>query len=360
MYTKCIHGLYKLLEIHIFAHPIIKSVMKHRLNFIFVAVFLLCPFLANAQQKLIDSLRTEVARKDISPKQKVVSLSDLGKLLRYHDLDEAIKTGKEAIRLSEILEDKQYAAYAWANMYYIYRKTNDDELIKGAVDSTLIYAEQSDSKLANGLALKTKSNYYWVFENQDEAIPYLQQASDLLEQAGNASEVIASIDYMLTGTFSTNGDLQNTEKYARHSLKNAEISGNYSNQCIAGLCMGTFFEDKYIQTNNPSDLDSALYYTNYAVEVFTQRENMIKERFTGGTAALNHAAYLWKHRPDTPQDTIFGYLQKSVLWSKAINDQPVITRCYGLINDYYVQQGKEEEAKQLMNSFIRVMNEAGK
>lgn len=329
--------------------------MKESLIFVFLVIILLCSSRVNAQQKLIDSLRVEVLREDLRPEDKVVKLSDLGKLLRYSNLDEAIRTGNEAIQLSWSLEDRQYATYAWSNMYYVYRKVENSSLIWGAIDSTLFYAEQTNNQIAKGLAIKTRGNYAWVL-GDDDATPDLQQALELLD-CTNMFEAIAGLDYMLTGIFSTNGNLQETEKYARHALKNAEISGNHSAQCIAGLCMGTFFDDKYRQTNESIDLDSALYYTNYTVDIFAQYEDVIKERFTGGTAALNHADYLWEHSPDASQATIFDYLRRSVLWSKTIKDWQVISRCYALMNDYYVQNDREDEAKYLMNSVVKILDE---
>lgn len=317
--------------------------MLRKISFVFLFIFILTGY-AKAQKELIDSLRKEVIRPGISVEQRVKDLADLGYLLRYQDMDEALRMGEEAIRLSHSLQDKQYASYAWSKIYTVYNKADSITLVLTAIDSAQWYADLSNDKQVKARALSVAGHYDWARGNNTGAVEKQLAALDLLKSTDNP-ELISNIDYRLTGTFSAVDDMGSTEKYARQALQEAELSGDYSAHCYAGLCMGTFFEDRYLKYNNPTDLDSALYYTRHVIEIFEKYNGLITARFAGGTAALNYAAYLWRHCPEEPQDTVFRYIEKSIAWSKEIADWPIVSHCYGLMSEYLSEAGKYDEAE---------------
>ncbi len=111
--------------------------------------------------------------------EKVKALSDLGKVLRYSNPKEARAACEKAIGLSRLLEDKQYASYAWSAMFAACHRERDSVQRK-ALDSTLFYAEQSGDPVLLG-------NAYYMLSNKREYGHLLKAINFLQDSSGNNS-----------------------------------------------------------------------------------------------------------------------------------------------------------------------------
>ncbi len=85
----------------------------------------------------------------------------------------------------------------------------------------------------------------------------------------------------------------------------------------------------------------------------------MKEQFTGGVAALNYASYLWAHTPNTPKDTVFTLVKKSIVWANSIKNYAVVANCYGLMSEYLSMEGKYEQAEKMLLSAFDILVKEG-
>lgn len=307
-----------------------------------------------SQQLLIDSLLIQSRRSDIRTEERIKTLADLGEMLRYQDIREAIQIGEEAIGQSHQLNDRQYTSYAWSKIYYTYRKADSLTLVLKAIDSTMWYAEKSKNPIALGNAFRVAGNYAWYRNENAKAVENLLKALDLLKDTGQSEET-ANIFYILTGIYATKEDQVNNEKYARYFKQFADQSDNPSAKCQAAISMGSFFEEQFNQAKSPELMDSAIYHLRQAVHIFEQNQGIIKAQWTGGTAALNYAAYLWEYFPEIPKDSIFVILQKAISWASNINDQQVIAMSYGLMSEYLSQHGEYDQAEKILTKSLATL-----
>jgi hypothetical protein len=313
----------------------------------------MAPIYGLGQQKLIDSLQKQVTLPNVSTEQRVVDLADLGFMLRSTQSAEAIDYGRKAVEISLSLEDKKYASYAWSKLYYSYRMADSISCVLDAVDSTMWFAKESDDPVALGNAYRVAGNYAYATDDAVKAVDNLLQALELLEGTDNAP-VLANIYYMLSGTFVVSEDLDNAGKYARRSAQ-LDKTGNPDVLCLSGLSMAEYFRYRFEQDGNRSDLDSVMYYGLRTVTVYERSSDVMNEQFTGCTAALNYASYLWSYFPDTPKDTVFSLLNKAIVWATAIKNYAVVANCYGLMSEYLSMEGKNIEAENLLLSAFDIL-----
>ncbi len=200
-----------------------------------ITLFMLAPACGQAQQKLIDSLKSQITLPNVSAEQRVMDLADLGFILRNIRMEEALDYGRKAVELSWTVNDKKYASYAWSRIYYSYRMADSISYVLDAIDSTMYYAEQSGDQITLGNAYRVAGNYAYATGNNVDAVENLLKALEYLEGTDNAP-VLANIYYMLSGIFVTGRDLDNAGKYA-HLSAQLDKTGNPDVLCLTGLSM---------------------------------------------------------------------------------------------------------------------------
>src|SRR5687767_8044555 len=82
--------------------------------------FCLWPAATNAQSILIDSLKQILTRTDLPEEERVMTMGRLARILYRADLKEAVRTGREALRIGRTLKDPQYRAWIHATLGYLY------------------------------------------------------------------------------------------------------------------------------------------------------------------------------------------------------------------------------------------------
>ncbi len=334
------------------------------MKFKIITLFLFCSYyLAGGQSFEIHKLES-AATASKSNKDKIKAFSDLGKALRYSNPTEAKARCEEAVYLSQLIDDKQYASYAWSAMCFACQNEKD-AIIHNAVDSTLKYAEQSGLISIRGNAYYTAGYFKDDYEGSPKyllkAIELLsdKKESDAFDLVGKDKKklTIAHAYYLLAEKCRQYDDnLTNYEKYARmlYRFAQKEITG-YDIECLSEYTIGKFLGYRFETEGNRKNLDSAVFHLSKAVETFEKYESAIGERYIGGLAAIQQAALLYYNYPNTPKNTILKLLDKAHEWASDIRDYETLDRYKRLRQEVQTQDHTIEQESPLQESSPQVI-----
>lgn len=303
-----------------------------------------------------DSLSGVLAQKNITPEQKVMTLSLLARAKSITENKNAIAIGRQAVQLSRSLPDAQYISIAYATLAQIYIQDNDRTQSAQVVDSAVYYAEKTTSPLAKGIAWYRKCWMENIKGEEKAALLSGQQALKYLEKAGSANYESA-VYYIIASIYANQEDGPLHKKYGQLSLQRALTSGDYDNILCAYQTLGTYWQ--YHHMAHPDDktsLDSAIYYNEVALTIYLNNKERVIFQSTAAIMALNLADIYAQNFPATYRDTVFRYLDFAQKIGVETHHMEVISNCYGMKSDYEAAAGHYDQAEELLQKGLALVN----
>lgn len=320
------------------------------LRLVFLIGSLCWPASAGAQSLVIDSLRDILIRTDLSPEERVMTMGQLARVLFERDLKEAIRTGKEARRLSWSVKDEGGSAFAHATLGYLYVQQDSLILAREAIDSALVYAGHTGNKTIQGYVRFRRGWLEFIQEDTEQAVGSFLKALDFLENENNrqAFSYQSHIYHYLSSIYAYGNDPSRQEKYARLSLQAAMKSRYPDDLCDAWLSIGNNFVYQFREDTTRRDLlDSALSYNRKAL-VFTQRQRARLIYSNPAAVALNTANLYFQHYPPAYRDSAEKYINIALPIAQQIKHTEIIANCYGILSEYAIMDGDYEKAEKIL------------
>jgi DNA-binding CsgD family transcriptional regulator len=303
-----------------------------------------------------DSLHAVLRQKNITPGERVITLSMLARATSITKTDNAIRIGLQAIQLSRTIADAQYTAIAYAILAPVYLQNDDMTKSAQAVDSALAYAAKTDSRLAKGIAWYRKSWMENLKGKPQEALLSAQQSLKYLDKTG-AVGYECSVYYIIASIYANLYDSPLHKKYAQLCLQTAFEDMDYDNILMAYQTLGTYWQ--YYHMDHKDDraaLDSAFYYNKTALHTFLAHRDRMIFHSTMAIIALNTADLYAQHYPPSYRDSVFHYLGIAQQIGEETHHLDVIANCYGMKSDYEAAAGNYEIAKSLLLKGLEVVN----
>ena len=312
--------------------------------------------MVSTAQTPADSLTAVLTQKNITPGQKVMTLSLLATAKSITETNNAMRIGLQAVQLSRTLSDAQYTAIAYATLAQIY--IQDDDITKSAqaVDSALFYAGRTESQLAKGVAWYRKSWMENLKGKPQEALISAQQSLKYLEKAG-AVNYESAVYYIIASIYANLYDGPLHKKYALLCLQTALRDMDYDNLLLAYQTLGTYWQYYHMQHEDDQlSLDSAFFYNKIALNTFLAKKDRMIFHSTMAIIAVNLADLYAQNFPASYRDTVFHYLDLAQKIGYETHHLEVIANCYGMKSDYELAAGNYEKAEALLLKGLEVVN----
>ncbi|WP_157309501.1 helix-turn-helix transcriptional regulator [Chitinophaga tropicalis] len=331
--------------------------MSHIINKITISIALiLLQGTGSIAQTPADSLNTVLTQKNITPEQKVITLSLLARAKSIKETGNAIRIGIQAVQLGRTLSDAQYIAIAYAILSQVYIQDNDISKCAQAVDSSLFYAGKTESKVVKGMAWYRKSWLENLKGQPKEALVSAQRALKFLEGTA-AVNYVSSVYYIIASIYANQYDGPLHKKYAQLCLQTALKSTDYDNLLLANQTLGTYWQYYHMQhEDDRSSLDSAFFYNRNALHLFLVNRERIIFQSTMAIVAINMADLYAQNFPSSYRDSVFHYLDLAQSIGIETHHAEVIANCYGMKSDYEAAAGNYEKAEALLLKGLEVAN----
>ncbi len=313
-----------------------------------------------AQSVIEDSLKTVLRSPNLSPEQKTMTLSHLGRNRYETDLPSALTTTNEAVQLSRKFSDGQYSAFALATLTYLNVQRDSLVLAQKNIDSALYYTSKSANRVINGYVWLRKGWLEYYVNNTDKATASLFKALQLLE--GQKAYAYESLVYhYLASIYADLKDVKNLKKYTRLSQNAAYQSGEPDIICNAYLATGSsFLKDFRKDPSQKNQLDSAIFYNRQLLLLSQSQPKRIVNHNNVAAAALNMANIYWEFFPKTYKDSAENYINLSLAVARKTRHEEIIANCYGILSEYAIAEGNYAEAERLfLSGFAEVDRNAG-
>lgn len=312
--------------------------------------------MVSTAQTPADSLSAVLTQKNITPAQKVMTLSLLATAKSITETTNAMRIGLQAVQLSRTLSDARYTAIAYATLAQIY--IQDDDITKSAqaVDSALFYAGRTESQLAKGVAWYRKSWMENLKGKPQEALISAQQSLKYLEKA-DAVNYESAVYYIIASIYANLYDGPLHKKYALLCLQTALRGTDYDNLLLAYQTLGTYWQYYHMQHEDDQlSLDSAFFYNKIALNTFLAKKDRMIFHSTMAIIAVNLADLYAQNFPTSYRDTVFHYLDLAQKIGYETHHLEVIANCYGMKSDYELAAGNYEKAEALLLKGLEVVN----
>jgi DNA-binding CsgD family transcriptional regulator len=318
-----------------------------RKRYVWGILLLLSCHSLKAQSILIDSLKEILAKKETTVENRIMTTTQLARIIGYRDLKTAIGMDQQALVMTNGLKDKQYRAFVYGSLIQLYALNDSMQLAGKAADSAIWYADKTDNNLAKGFARYREGWLQYISDQPDSAINSLLQALRYLE-GQKAYTWESGICYYLAGIYSDWKDTDKELKYARLCLQKGLLSQKPDEICMGYQALGSYFITAYRANKNKIMLDSVIHYNGLAL--LTGQEN--RQRFinpsTRSLVALN-TANTYGEFYTNKKDSAIKYIYIALALSRETGQQEVVASCYGLLSDYAVNDGNYNEAERLLS-----------
>ncbi|SFW17183.1 helix-turn-helix transcriptional regulator [Chitinophaga sancti] len=322
---------------------------------IFFIVFILL-VASCAARTPADSLSAVLAQKNITPGQKVMTLSLLARAKSITENKTAIAIGLQAVALSRGLSDAQYTSIAYATLAQIYIQANDLTRSAAVVDSAVYYAEKTGSQLAKGIAWYRKCWMENIKGDEKNALLSGQQALKYLEKA-RSPYYASAVYYVMASIYANQEDGPLHKKYGQLSLQAALVDMDYDNILVAYQTLGTYWQYYHMaHTSDKAALDSAIYYNSLSIATYLNNKDRIIFHSTVAITALNLADIYAQNFPASYRDTVFKYLDIARKIGVETHHMEVVSNCYGMQSDYEAAAGHYDKAEELLQKGLAIIN----
>lgn len=303
-----------------------------------------------------DSLRALLQQKQLTPEQKVATLTSLARAISVTETDHAIDIGMQAVALSRTLPDVQHTAIAYAILSSVYLQKDDLIRSAQAVDSALFYAGKTERTLAKGIAWYRKSWMENIKGKPQEALMSAQQALRYLEKTG-AVNYQSAVYYIIASIYANLYDSPLHKKYALLCLETARRDQDPDNLLSAYQTLGTYWQYYHMEhKDDRAALDSAFFYNRIALNTFLEHKDHIIYHSTIAIVALNTADLYAQHFPASYRDSVFHYLDLAKQIGEETHHLEVISNYYGMKSDYEAAAGNYDNAAALLQKGLDVVN----
>ena len=317
-----------------------------------LSVLVLClNFLSLSAQKLSlsDSLSQVLQRKDLSLKERVVTMGLLGESKAFADDPEGIRIEREALKLYKQLNDPEVAVSIYSYLVLLHAHLDDLKTASLALDSMFYYANQSGKKKMLGMAWYRKTWLENKASNRNEVVKSGMEALKYLEGT-DGYVYVSSVCYMLSSVYAGWGDLVLQGEYAKRCLK-AALKGDDPDRIMWGYQkMANYFQFAYVEDlKNHALLDSALYYNRLGIRFFNaHRDKIIYQTYLGITNLNIACLYQRDYVGNYNKDSLDHYLGVALRASIAVNDRSTTSMCYAIMSDAEMEKRNFEGAEVLM------------
>lgn len=307
-----------------------------------------------AQNKYADSLRNRVAHPP-SAGDKIMALCDLVNFLRHRDTDEALILAEEAVALALAQPQDKYRVYAYGSRAFVHLVTEDYEKADLDMDTCMAYAEKTDDVSARSWAWYRKGRQL-DFEGKPGVVEAQLKALDLIKGQKRWKEE-TKIYYALYGAYSTWGDLDNEDKYARLALGAAQKSGDPNNLCEAWQAVSTASDDRYHQNKDPRLLDAALAAAKKAIDIYRRNEDYMTMDQLITIPSLNVAnMYVQYFKPSAAiTDSVLRYTNLTLQYANKSNDLDLQAAAFGVLNANAQNNGDYGAAENYLNQALALL-----
>ena len=195
-------------------------------------------FVVHAQ--VIDSLETELARKDLSVEQRINVLNLLARDLSYVNQARAIHYASDALRFSQQIKYKSGMAYAYRNLASSYSYYGSFYLTMSNLQRAIPLFEQLGDSVGIASCYISLGNTYHRLKNYEKEIYYHQRAYTIFSKLGD-QERIGITAHNLGESYLHSGRLAESEALIRSAIK---INQQLHNLPVLSSCykvMGNIF-----------------------------------------------------------------------------------------------------------------------
>lgn len=307
-----------------------------------------------AQNRYADSLRLRADHPQ-SAGDRIMALGELANFMRFRDIHEALALAQEAVALARAQPEARYRVYAYGNRAFVYLSAEDYEKADLDMDTCMAQAEETDDRPARSWAWYRKGRQL-DFEGKPGVVEAQLKALDLTRGLGRWKEE-TKIYYALYGAYSSWGDLDNEDKYARLTLQAAQKSGDPNNLCEAWQAMSTAANDRYDKTKDPQLLDAALTAAKKAIHIYRQNEpHMFMEQLIT-IPSLNVANMYVQYFEPSPAitDSVLRYADITLRYAARGNDLALQAAVFGVLNADAQHNGDYEAAENYLNRALSLL-----
>jgi DNA-binding NarL/FixJ family response regulator len=298
---------------------------------------------------LSDSLSQVLQRKDLSLKDRVVTMGLLGESKAFADDPEGIRIEREALKLYRQLNDPEVAVSIYSHLVLLHARQEDLKNASVAVDSMFYYANQSGKRKMLGIAWYRKTWIEHIGPDRNAVVKSGMEALKYLEGT-DGYKYVASVCYMLSSVYAGWGDLVLQGEYARRCLKAALKDDDLDRIMWGYQKVANYFQFAYVKDlKNHVLLDSALYYNRIGIRFFTaHREKIIYQTYLGITSFNIACLYQRDYVGNYNKDSLDHYLGIALRASIAVNDRSITSMCYALMSDAEMEKRNFQGAEALM------------
>jgi len=207
-------------------------------------------FVVHAQ--VIDSLETELTRKDLSVEQRVDVLNLLARDLSYINQVRAIKYASDALRLSQQNAYQSGLAYAYRNLASSYSYYGSFYLTMSNLQKAIPLFEKLGDSLGIANCYISLGNTYRRLNNYEKEIYYHQRAYEMVHRLGNR-ERMGVTAHNLGESYLRKGRLTESEVLTRSAINTNQQLHNLPVLSSCYKVMGKIFLAR-------KQYDSAMFY----------------------------------------------------------------------------------------------------
>ena len=331
---------------------------RNRLPLLLTALVICFHCLPMAAQKLgrSDSLNRVLQQKDLSPKDRIVTMGLLGESKAFTDVPGGIRIEREALKRCAQLNDPEVTApiYAFLSMLSFYR--SDMESAGHALDSALLYADQSRSKKTLGLVWCRKA---WLEDMQAKLNDAVKSALQSLKYLEGTDGYMyqASAYYILSSIHAEWGDLPLQKEYAQLSLAAALKSGHLDRIMFGYQKVANYYQFAYKKhRDDHSLLDSALVNNRKGIRFFLAHKPQIIYQSYLATIAFSVASlYQRDYIGNYNKDSLAYYLDMALRASIETRQTGTTALCYAIMSDDEIAEGHFQKGESLLLTALSVV-----
>jgi len=287
--------------------------MRHLYCIIFLS---LCFAQVHAQNA--DSLESRLDQ--VEGKEKAIVLNELYKLYLNNNPIKALSYTRQALTLSEKIDDPSGMASSYNNMGVIYKNQGSlDKALQSYISALRI---QEDNKFVDAIAY-TYSNIGTVYSlkgEYDKALEYFNQANDQFKSINHDLRIIGSLNN-IGNVYEAKGEYAKALEYYLESLKYYEELGDNSQAFVPFNNIGNIY---YMRGNIASAM--AYYQSALDLERFNNDKN-------GETNALHNIGSAFKKQ--NKLDTALSYFNEALNIAQETDNKRLLSIIYRSLAETY-------------------------
>ncbi|MBO9592778.1 MAG: hypothetical protein J7599_07700 [Niabella sp.] len=313
-----------------------------------------------AQNPYIDSLK-----KELSVARTTNLYFKLAEAYRYNDDYElGTATAKSYVAMADAQQNNLEKVKAYGLLTHIQLNKGDYKRAQQYLDSAETTAAMAKDRLAKDYALLAKAVFYYNIDNDDVLVTLCQQILKDVEPSRKDHFLMAKCYYYLYAVYTTYNDFSKSLYYASKAAESAAAAGDQNLLSSAYSALAVVYPYRYDKEKKQADLDSTLYYSRAAGDLFFQYPGKVATH-TYALARMNLSSYYLKYYPtDDPlirqaiTDTLRSVLR--VVAKGLADNQDIIASCYGILGTMATRARDFTQAKEYYRQAKQALDTAAK